>query len=88
MSSVTQDASCTTKVSAGGRIVIPADVRKELGIETGDKVMLRVEDGMLSVYSPRHELRKFQQRVQELVPGDVSLADELIRERRREADDE
>ncbi len=50
--------------------------------------MLRVEDGMLSVYSPRHELRKFQQRVQELVPGDVSLADELIRERRREADDE
>ncbi len=43
---------------------------------------------MLSVYSPRHELRKFQQRVQELVPGDVSLADELIRERRREADDE
>ena len=37
------------KVGQGGRLVIPAEYRRALGIEVGDTVVLRLEDGELRV---------------------------------------
>lgn len=73
-----------TKVTEGGRIVIPAAVRKELGLAPGDEVLLQVEGGELRVFSQAHALRRLQERLREVAPRDASLVDELIAERRQE----
>ena len=78
-------ATVKTRVATGGRVVIPAAFRKALGIETGDQVILRLEEGAVTVISPAEALRRLQDLVSRVVPEGVSLAQELIRERREEA---
>ena len=75
----------STTVGDGGRIVIPASYRKVLGLRKGSQVLLSLRDSeirLLSVEAARKRARDF---VRSLVPPGVSLADELIRERREEA---
>jgi AbrB family looped-hinge helix DNA binding protein len=72
-------------VASGGRIVIPAVYRKALGIKTGDEVVVQLEEGSLRVISRAEALRRLQNKVARAVPKDVSLASELIRDRRKEA---
>jgi len=48
-------------VGEGGRFVIPAACRKELGIGIGDKLIIRVEDGEIRLFQQKkalEELRK------------------------------
>jgi AbrB family looped-hinge helix DNA binding protein len=73
------------KVGPKGRVVVPAEIRRELGIEEGTELMARVEgDGI--VLEPRSAaIRRLQDLVTSIVPRDVSLVDELIAERREEA---
>jgi AbrB family looped-hinge helix DNA binding protein len=73
------------QVGAKGRIVIPAEMRKALGIGEGDKVILRVEDNELRISTMRSRLRRAQEWVRQIVPPGVSLADELRSERREAA---
>jgi AbrB family looped-hinge helix DNA binding protein len=73
------------RIAAGGRIVIPAKLRQELGLRPGDRVILDVDHGELRVRSLDAAIRRAQELVAEYVPDGVSLADELIRERREEA---
>ena len=80
-----QVSEATTRVSAGGRIVIPAKFRKEIGLKEGDEVILQLEEGALRIVSRERALQDIQEYVCSLVPPDVSLADELIQERREEA---
>ena len=74
-----------TKVSAGGRVVIPAGFRKALGIKPGDEVWVEMEEGALKLMTTEAARKWAQDSVCRLVPPGVSLADELIRERREEA---
>ncbi len=73
------------KVAEGGRIVIPAEFRKELGVQVGDEVMVRLEDGEVRISTIRQAIRRTQEEVRRWFPDDRSLADELIAERRAEA---
>jgi AbrB family looped-hinge helix DNA binding protein len=75
-----------TKIGPGGRIVIPAPMRKALGIGNGDRVQLQVVDGELRIVPQEVALRRVQEFVAKYVPKGVSLVDELIEERRREAE--
>ena len=77
-----------TKVTQGGRIVIPAEMRRRLGIEIGDQVNLERRGDSLTVTSSQAALRRIQKRLQKVIPPGVSLADELIAERREEAKNE
>lgn len=77
-----------TKVSEGGRIVLPAEYRRALGVIIGDDVILRLEDGAVRIYTLREAIRHAQELVRKYVPADRSLADELIAERRAEAERE
>ena len=79
------EAITPTRIAPGGRIVIPAAIRKELGLAVGDEVLLRLEEGELRLSSRRQALEKLQRRVRALTKGKRSLAEELIAERRREA---
>ena len=72
----------SVKVSAGGRIVIPAEYRKAMGVRTGDKVLLSLKHGELRLLSKAQARKRAQDYVRNIVPWGVSLVDELIRERR------
>ena len=73
------------KVAEGGRVVIPAEYRKRLGLRVGDNVILQLDDGEIRLYTVREAIRRAQEMVRRYVPEGVSLVDELIAERRAEA---
>ena len=75
----------TIKVTEGGRIVIPAKMREALGIEIGEKVTLSLKDNSLQITTRKEALRRLQKLVRKHAPKGVSLADELIQDRREEA---
>ncbi|MGO8954479.1 MAG: AbrB/MazE/SpoVT family DNA-binding domain-containing protein [Rhodomicrobium sp.] len=72
----------------GGRVVIPAALRDAMEARDGDAILAWVEEGELHLLSPRVGARQAQALLKGLVPEGVSLADELIAERRREAEAE
>ncbi|MEZ5363680.1 MAG: AbrB/MazE/SpoVT family DNA-binding domain-containing protein [Bryobacterales bacterium] len=82
---MTEIPQTVVRVAAGGRIVIPAHLRKKLGIEEGDKIVLSLEEDTIQMLSQKQALRRAQDRIAKHVRPGVSLADELIRERRQEA---
>lgn len=77
-----------SKVSEGGRVVIPAKLREALGIKIGESVTLRVEGNTLELSTQKEALRRIRELVRKHVPPDVSLVDEFIEERREEARNE
>jgi AbrB family looped-hinge helix DNA binding protein len=74
-----------TRINENGRVVIPASFRRALGIQSGDTVVLRIENDELRITSLRQRLAKAQQLVHKHVPRTISLVDELIAERREAA---
>ena len=73
------------ELGAGGRLVIPAPFRAALGMKPGDKLLVRLEGNELRIYTQREAIRRGQELVRKYIPEGVSLADELIAERRAEA---
>ena len=83
-----EELTVRTKITEGGRIIIPAKLRQALGIEIGENVTLSVKDNSLQITRQKEALRRIQALVRKHVPEGVSLVDELIRERREEAANE
>jgi AbrB family looped-hinge helix DNA binding protein len=73
-----------TKLSPNGRIVIPAAIREELGLQPGESLLMDVEDGVLRIESYRARICRIQKEFAHLVPPGRCLSDELIAERRQE----
>lgn len=75
-----------TSVNIGkqGRLVIPAELRKSLGIEEGDKLIAREEEGRLVLEKPEAVTKRLRALFAH-IPKERSLADELIAERREAA---
>ena len=71
-------------VGPQGRVVIPARIRRELSIGAGDTLVARVVDGRIVLEKRAEVLARVKKRFAG-IPGGVSLADELISERREEA---
>jgi AbrB family looped-hinge helix DNA binding protein len=76
------------KVNENGRVVIPAQFRKALGIKTGDEVILRMEEDELRITTTHKRIERAQKLVRKYIKPGVSLVDELIADRRRGAKDE
>lgn len=72
------------KISEGGRVVVPAEIRKALGIQDGDTVLWELADGEARLTTRREQLRRGQALIRQYVPEGISLVDELIAERRAE----
>ena len=72
------------RIGPQGRLVIPASLRRALGIEPGDVMVARIEDGRLVLESREAILARLQARFA-VVPTEIDLAKELIEERRGEA---
>lgn len=70
------------KVIAGGKIVIPAHLRRELGIKEGDSlVMERQSDGSLSLRTFAQVVRDNQLRAREIFGADYTV-DQFLAENR------
>jgi AbrB family looped-hinge helix DNA binding protein len=68
-----------------GRLVLPAQLRRRLDLQPGDRLILTVEpEGDLRVVTARTQARRLLSLYRDLAPG-RSLAQELIAERREEA---
>ena len=77
--------SSRTKLTEGGRVVIPAEFRRALGVQVGDELILRLENGELRLLTLDRAIAQAQEAVRKYVPAGRSLVDELIAERRAEA---
>lgn len=78
------------KIVSGGRLQLPADMRKQLGFEEGESVIMEIKDNELRVRSQRESIRRIQEWFKPYRPkeGEPLLSDELIADRRREAENE
>lgn len=73
-----------TRIGEGGRIVIPVEYRRALGLEPGDEVILVLEDGDVRVMTPQRAVQRAQALVRRYIPEELDLVDELLQERRDE----
>jgi AbrB family looped-hinge helix DNA binding protein len=74
------------KIIEGGKLVIPASMRRAMGIDRGDTVVVELlSDGELRVRPLASAIREAQAIVRKSVRRDRSLSDELMRERKQDA---
>jgi len=52
-----------TKLGKGGRIILPSSVRKYLDINTGDDILLHIDDHTVYITTPNQALHKLQIKV-------------------------
>jgi len=76
------------KLVSGGRLQVPADIRRALGLADGDPVLLRIVDGELHVRPVRNALSRVQSRLRAHIAEGASLSDELLAERRQASEHE
>jgi len=72
----------------GGRLIVPAAMRREMGLEKGDAVVMELHGDELRVRPARSALKRLRESLRGTVAEGVSVVDELIAERRREAADD
>jgi AbrB family transcriptional regulator (stage V sporulation protein T) len=73
-------------VAANGRFVLPADVRKQLGIEVGDTLMLNVDEFGVTLTTAAQRVAKAQALYREYSKGKQPFTvDEFIAEKRADA---
>jgi AbrB family looped-hinge helix DNA binding protein len=82
-----QAKTMTARLGSNGRLVIPAHVREMLGLKEGDVLSLSLEEGRLVLTSPQAVLKELQAHWAR-IPRDRVLSQELVDERRQEAERE
>ena len=72
-------------MNENGRLVIPAEFRRALGICAGDEIILTWKDDEIRITTMKKRIERAQRHVRQYVKPGVSLVDELIAERREAA---
>jgi AbrB family looped-hinge helix DNA binding protein len=78
----------TIQLGKEGRILIPAAIRNQLGMQAGEPLTLSVVDGEVRIARRVEAVRRMQQRLAHLRDPDRPVVDELLRERRAEGSKE
>jgi AbrB family looped-hinge helix DNA binding protein len=81
---VGHDEQAEVRMGPQGRVVIPAALRRKLGLDPGVVLVARAEEDRLVLERREAVLARLRARFA-VVPPHVDLADELISERREEA---
>lgn len=73
-----------TSIGENGRIIIPAKIRKEANLSTGQSVIINVENGEVKISSYNTKLKNIQKLVKSYTENKGSLVDKLIDLRKEE----
>jgi AbrB family looped-hinge helix DNA binding protein len=74
-----------SRINENGRIVVPAVIRKAMGLKLGDSVVLSLEEGVLRIEPQLAKIRRIQGEFKAFANPASLASDELIAERREEA---
>lgn len=74
-----------TKLGEGRRVAIPAEVCKKFGLHLGDPLSIKVGENGLELIPLEQVVREVQEAFTPYRKAGVSMVDDLIRERRKEA---
>ena len=77
-----------SKVDASGRIVLAAELRSDLDLHEGDAVLVVKDGATVRIETPLQALRAAQDYFCKLAPPERIFSEELLKERREEADRE
>lgn len=72
------------RLGTNGRFVLPIEVRRALGVDDGDTLVVRFVDDEVRLSTPAAAVRRAQRAVGRYLAPGRSLADELLAERRAE----
>jgi len=73
------------KVNENGRVVIPLEFRRALGIQAGDEVILTWKDEEIRITTMQRRIERAQRHARQYLKPGVSVVDEFIAERREAA---
>lgn len=75
------------KIIAGGKIVIPAELRRELGMQVGDTLVIDRDGGSLVIRTYAQVVRDAQKVFREMLGEDYSV-DQFLAERKADWNEE
>jgi len=75
----------TVILGESGRLVIPAAIRKELGLKAGDRLTVTNDGGAIRILSRKMALKSIQADIIKHRGSLAGLLDEFLAERRQEA---
>jgi hypothetical protein len=73
-------------IAPDGSLKLPANMRAELGVPQGGKILARLENGSLTLEPIDTAVRRAQEMVRRYIPDGKDIIAELIAERRAEAE--
>jgi len=76
--------SSQSRINENGRIVIPFRMRRAMGLEPGDSVVLTLEEGVLRIEPHRARVRRIQNELKQFARPGAPASDEVLGERREE----
>jgi AbrB family looped-hinge helix DNA binding protein len=80
--------TATVQVKEAGRVLLPAFIREALDIQEGDFLGVEIIDGEIRLTPLDTAVRRAQELVRRYIPEGSNLVEELIADRRREAERE
>ena len=78
----------SVKVEKSGRILIPAALRHRFNLKEGTEVILRVDEDGIRLGTREQALDRIRKELRRYIPEGSCLSEELIQERRAEAERE
>jgi antitoxin component of MazEF toxin-antitoxin module len=76
------------KMSEGGRLVVPMEIRQAMSLKEGDTVSWEFKNGIATLTTKAQRMKQAQALVQSFGNPGECWTDELIAERRKEAANE
>ncbi len=73
------------RIAAGGRVVIPAEVRQDLGVKEGDELLLTRDGEGIRMTTVKQAVREVQAFFGQFKKPGESVVDEFLADRRDEA---
>lgn len=71
-----------------GRLILPIELRRALGVDRGDRVVVEAEDDRITLTTMRLRRRRAQETAARYVEPGRSVVDEFLAEKRHEAERE
>jgi AbrB family looped-hinge helix DNA binding protein len=73
------------RVGENGRVAIPAAVRRALGVEIGDEIILEQENGEFRITTQQRRIERARRRIRQYIKPGTPVVEEFLADRRKAA---